>query len=352
MVLSAVAALGITVSLSSYHRVTVADRARSVRSPVGPTGVWACRHRRHRLRGRGPRCRWRSVRYATTRRWHDDGAGEQSKGPSAGDAGGPEDAWRTGGDRRHPSAGRQWRNNERRATVITSNRDFNEWPLVFANPLMASATMDRLVHRAVKIVIKGKSCRSPRRTRNKAESVRSTGVSSIPPRPAEGPYRPSWRNFSPGTGPKCAPKLAHRAISPFLAVRHSLVSPKSAALRSQHRPTSPRTPRRSGRRRFKSCAARHPPGRLRRRQLPRQAPRTARPGWLLTRYRLRPARFQPVRAGHVQVHRRLAAPARHGPEPASVSPPAAANCCSPACCGMRCSPGRRCWHSCCARRRT
>ena len=48
---------------------------------------------------------------------------------------------------------------ERYATVITSNRDFNEWPLVFANPLMASATMDRLVHRAVKIVIEGKSYR-------------------------------------------------------------------------------------------------------------------------------------------------------------------------------------------------
>ena len=46
---------------------------------------------------------------------------------------------------------------ERHATVITSNRDFNEWPLVFANPLMASATMDRLVHRAVKIVIEARA---------------------------------------------------------------------------------------------------------------------------------------------------------------------------------------------------
>ena len=58
---------------------------------------------------------------------------------------------------------------ERHATVITSNRDFNEWPLVFANPLMASATMDRLVHRAVKIVIEGKSFRMDRfvrRSRN------------------------------------------------------------------------------------------------------------------------------------------------------------------------------------------
>ena len=48
---------------------------------------------------------------------------------------------------------------ERRATVITSNRDFSEWPLVFANPLMASACMDRLVHRATKLVIEGKSYR-------------------------------------------------------------------------------------------------------------------------------------------------------------------------------------------------
>jgi hypothetical protein len=31
--------------------------------------------------------------------------------------------------------------------------------LVFANPLMGSAAMDRLVHRAVKIVIEGKSFR-------------------------------------------------------------------------------------------------------------------------------------------------------------------------------------------------
>jgi DNA replication protein DnaC len=45
------------------------------------------------------------------------------------------------------------------STVITSNRDFSEWPEVFANPLIASAAMDRLVHRAVKIVIEGRSFR-------------------------------------------------------------------------------------------------------------------------------------------------------------------------------------------------
>lgn len=46
---------------------------------------------------------------------------------------------------------------ERCSTIITSNRDFAEWPMVFTNPLMGSAAMDRLVHRAVKIVIEGKS---------------------------------------------------------------------------------------------------------------------------------------------------------------------------------------------------
>ena len=48
---------------------------------------------------------------------------------------------------------------ERRPIVITSNRDFAEWPMIFDNPLMGSAAMDRLVHRAVKLVIEGKSYR-------------------------------------------------------------------------------------------------------------------------------------------------------------------------------------------------
>jgi DNA replication protein DnaC len=48
---------------------------------------------------------------------------------------------------------------ERHSTIITSNRDFNEWPAIFTNPLMGSAAMDRLVDRGVKIVIEGKSYR-------------------------------------------------------------------------------------------------------------------------------------------------------------------------------------------------
>lgn len=48
---------------------------------------------------------------------------------------------------------------EKAPTILTSNRDFNEWPMIFQNPLMGSAAMDRLVHRATKIVIEGKSFR-------------------------------------------------------------------------------------------------------------------------------------------------------------------------------------------------
>jgi DNA replication protein DnaC len=48
---------------------------------------------------------------------------------------------------------------ETASTVITSNRDFDEWQSVFENPLIASAAMDRLVHRAIKILIEGKSYR-------------------------------------------------------------------------------------------------------------------------------------------------------------------------------------------------
>ena len=73
---------------------------------------------------------------------------------------------------------------QRDATVVTSNRDFNEWPQVFANPLMASAAMDRLVHRAVKIVIQGKSYRMDsfvRRSRELPAAAGGAGLIAIQP---------------------------------------------------------------------------------------------------------------------------------------------------------------------------
>lgn len=51
---------------------------------------------------------------------------------------------------------------ERRATVITSNLDFNEWGEAFHNKLLGEASLDRIRHNAYRITLDGKSYRSPR----------------------------------------------------------------------------------------------------------------------------------------------------------------------------------------------
>lgn len=48
---------------------------------------------------------------------------------------------------------------EKNSMIITSNRDFDEWPSVFANPLIGTAALDRLVHRGVQIIVEGDSYR-------------------------------------------------------------------------------------------------------------------------------------------------------------------------------------------------
>lgn len=77
---------------------------------------------------------------------------------------------------------------ERRSTIITSNRDPEEWPEVFANPLMSSATLDRLTHHAHVIELDGESYRQIERRRNE-RSTKTTKKSSCPaggePVPAE-----------------------------------------------------------------------------------------------------------------------------------------------------------------------
>jgi len=51
---------------------------------------------------------------------------------------------------------------ERRPTIITSNLDLSEWGEAFPNKLLGAATIDRLRHGAYKVVLDGKSFRSPR----------------------------------------------------------------------------------------------------------------------------------------------------------------------------------------------
>ena len=48
---------------------------------------------------------------------------------------------------------------EKHSTIITSNRDFDEWPSIFANSLLGTAALDRLVHRGIQLVIEGNSYR-------------------------------------------------------------------------------------------------------------------------------------------------------------------------------------------------
>ena len=55
---------------------------------------------------------------------------------------------------------------ERGSILVTSNRDYGEWPEAFGeNPLLASAALDRLAHRAHLITITGASYRAQDRAR-------------------------------------------------------------------------------------------------------------------------------------------------------------------------------------------
>jgi DNA replication protein DnaC len=61
---------------------------------------------------------------------------------------------------------------ERGAILVTSNRDHTEWPEAFAdNPLLASAALDRLAHRAHRISITGDSYRAKERPRALAKAT-------------------------------------------------------------------------------------------------------------------------------------------------------------------------------------
>lgn len=50
---------------------------------------------------------------------------------------------------------------ERKSTIVTSNLDVPEWAEAFPNRILGAATIDRLRHGSYKIVLDGKSYRSP-----------------------------------------------------------------------------------------------------------------------------------------------------------------------------------------------
>jgi len=62
---------------------------------------------------------------------------------------------------------------EKRSTIITSNRDFDEWPGVFTNTLLGSAALDRLVHKGIQIIFEGASYRLAEFKKTRAKMKKS-----------------------------------------------------------------------------------------------------------------------------------------------------------------------------------
>lgn len=60
---------------------------------------------------------------------------------------------------------------ERTSTIITSNLDCSEWTEAFPNKLLGAATVDRLGHRAYKVILDGSSYRSAVANRKKSAKL-------------------------------------------------------------------------------------------------------------------------------------------------------------------------------------
>ena len=48
---------------------------------------------------------------------------------------------------------------ERNSTIITTNINFAQWDEIFGDPMIAGAIVDRILHHATVVTIKGKSYR-------------------------------------------------------------------------------------------------------------------------------------------------------------------------------------------------
>ncbi len=60
---------------------------------------------------------------------------------------------------------------EKGAIILTSNRAPGEWPALFGDPLLASAGLDRLAHRADVLIIRGESYRAQGRKQLEQEAI-------------------------------------------------------------------------------------------------------------------------------------------------------------------------------------
>lgn len=68
---------------------------------------------------------------------------------------------------------------ERKATLLTSNLDFDEWGAAFPNKLMGAATLDRLRDGAYRIVLDGETRRKPRPMPEAVGNTQTTSTKSV-----------------------------------------------------------------------------------------------------------------------------------------------------------------------------
>ena len=61
---------------------------------------------------------------------------------------------------------------EQRSTIMTSNLDYSEWDQAFVKKLLATATLDRLLHNANRLELEGNSYRRPRDTKKRLRNVK------------------------------------------------------------------------------------------------------------------------------------------------------------------------------------
>jgi len=78
---------------------------------------------------------------------------------------------------------------ERGSIIVTSNRGFEQWGKILGDAMVAAAVIDRLVHHATMITLKGKSYR-----------LRQRGLDAHPPLRLRRSATPPERRPSPQTG--------------------------------------------------------------------------------------------------------------------------------------------------------
>ena len=78
---------------------------------------------------------------------------------------------------------------EKNSTIITSNRDFDEWPSIFTNPLLGSAALDRLVHRGIQDRYRGSQVIALQNSKRLVQKQKKCNNKSIITRKTKNDYK-------------------------------------------------------------------------------------------------------------------------------------------------------------------